>query len=247
MKEPLHPIELIERYFDNELTQEELDQFRSHLKENHGLQKLFDQEKLLISTVRFQAAQKDLKFLEEVEQSLRENKTIYFRKHWYYYAAAACVAFLAIVLVWNRWEKENPDTLFALHFKPHPNVFEPSLRTGANAGLRSQAFAAYEQGNYEQASHAFTELLQDDHNDDAGMILLLGNSNLMLGKTKEAIENFGSLLLRHNELQVEAKWYLSLCYLKSAQMSEAQRLLTEISETKTAYSGEATELLKKLE
>lgn len=246
MKEPLQHIELIERYCDNELTQEELDQFRSQLKEDHELQKLFDQEKLLISTVRFQAAQKDLKFLEEVEQSLRENKTIDFRKHWYYYAAAACVALLAIVLVWNRWEKENPDTLFASHFEPYPNVFEPSLRTAGNADLRSQAFAAYEQGNYEHAADAFRELLQNN-NDNAGMILLLGNSNLMLGKTKEATENFRSLLLRHNELQVEAKWYLSLSYLKSAEISEAQRLLTEIAATKTAYSDNATELLKKLE
>ena len=78
MKNLLPDIELIERYFDNNLSFEETDDLKNRLKNDLAFQKLFDHEKLLINTIRYQAAKKDLDFLKGIEKSFSEKSPSYF-------------------------------------------------------------------------------------------------------------------------------------------------------------------------
>jgi hypothetical protein len=243
MKHPLHDIELIERYFDNELTPSETDQLKDRLKNDFEFQKLFDQEKLLVNTIRVEAAKKDLQFLKEIENSLAGSQRSYIRRHWYYYAAAASISIIVLAL-WMPWGKENPAELYMAYFQPYPNVFEPTLRGESNLSLRAQAYQAYDQENFQRASEIFSQLVTEKP--DAGMLMLLGNSNLILGKTELAKKNFMQLIDQSEDLDAEGKWYLSLCHLKLGDVSAARSLLADIASSENPKKAEASELLEKL-
>lgn len=244
MKHPLHDIELIERYFDNALSADETIELKDRLKKDYEFQKLFNQEKILINTIRLQAARNDLAFLKELENSFGDKRPSYIRRHWYYYAAAACITLVALFL-WNPWGGPvTPGELYATYFQPHPNIFEPTLRGESDATLRARAFQSYEQGNYALASELFTRILQQEKN--AGMLMLLGNSNLALGNTALAKQNFIDLADDFDELDDGAKWYLSLCYLKTGDVPSAQKLLAEVAQAQTTYASKAKELLEKI-
>ena len=210
MNEPLHDIVLIERYFDNALSPEENVSLRDRLASDTSFRKLFDREKMLVQTIRYEAAKKNLDYLKDLEQSFGEKKVIPVRRVWYYYAAAACIALIALAL-WRPWAGENPEALYLAWFEPYPNI-EPTLRGEPAGTRRAEAFQAYEQGDYGRASVLFTELLGEKG--EPGMLLLLGNANLAQGKTAEAQQNFSRLLSEYEVLETEAKWYLGLSYLK---------------------------------
>ena len=84
-------------------------------------------------------------------------------------------------------------------------------------------------------------------NKDAAVLILLGNSNLMLGQAESAKKNFQDLIAEFDDLDVQGKWYLSLCYLKTGETTQVRNLLNEIAGTETSYAAKARELLKELE
>lgn len=245
MKESISNIEIIERYYDNALTEAEIVQLKERLKTDAELKKLFDQEKLLINTIRFKAAQSNLEFLKQVEKSIQDPASAgTFKMHWYHYAAAACVTLLVVAGIYLPFSKPSTDELFAETFDPYPNVFEPTLRSG-EVNERSEAFRAYEEGKYQRAVELFTKM--QTGNSDPGVLLLLGNANLALGKTEEAKQNFNDLITQYDDLDLQAKWFLSLCYLKNGETEQLRNLLKELGDTEISYATKAKELLKKVD
>ena len=243
MNLPLHDIELIERYFDNELTNQETTSLNDRLKSDHELKKLFEQEKLLVNTIRFNAAHNDLQFLKQLDKSIATENSSHIKKRWYYYAAAACVALFIGVRIFLPFS-QTPDELYSDYFAPYPNIFEPTLRGEGVTSLRTEAFQAYDQGNYQRAAALFNKLIKE--NKEPGLLMLLGNSNLMLGKTEEAEKNFNELVNDYDEFDIPAKWFLSLSYLKRGEKEKAINLLKELGSTEISYAAKAKELLKKV-
>lgn len=244
MKPPLHDIELIERYFDDTLSSEETRTFKDKLKMDLDFQRLFRHEKILIHTIRYQAARRDLDFLKEIESSIQnkaKERPLIPRS---YFAVAACVTLIVLAL-WAPWDNRSSERIFDSYFQPHPNIFEPTLRGEADNTLRSQAFQSYDEQDYERASSLFNELLKKEQ--DAGMLMLLGNSNLVLGRIPEAKANFTELIAHSNDLEVPAKWYLALCYLRTEDKSGATPLLKDVQVSQTPYASKARELLREIE
>lgn len=244
MKEPLHDIELIERYFDNALSPEETRDVAERLKRDYDFRKLFDREKLLVDMIRFEAARRDLQYLRNLEESFSGKKSSHLQYVYYYLAAAACIAAI-VLLVWMPAKDSRTQSLFAEYFQPHPNIFEPLLRNESDNSPRTRAFQAYEQENYQQAALLFTGLLTE--NEDAGMMMLLGNSNLILGNTEAAKQNFSGVIRISPGLRAGAKWYLALSHLKSGEPDSAKQLLLEVSATGTPYAERAEGLLAELQ
>ncbi len=243
MKNSIHDIDLIERYFENNMSDAEVGKVKERLENDSEFQKLFNREKLLINTIRYQAAQQDLNYLKQLERSLNQNKVTNFHRYWYYFAAAACVGLIALAVLIPSFNRGS-EPIFEAYFKPFPNIFEPNLRSNTEPTSRTLAFLAYDQGDYKRASALFAALIKEK--EDPGMLMLLGNSNLMLEKTKEAKENFMDLIVNYNDLDLEAKWYLGLCYLKTAEIEQARNVFTEISRSENSYSVKASEVLEKL-
>ena len=234
-------IDLIERFFDSALTDQETTILNDRLKNEPELKKLFDQESLLIKAIRFESAKNNLQYLRELEESInRRGKT-----SWYYYAAAASVALVVAAWFLIPMMNQSPGELYTAYFEPYPNTFQPTLRGDAPTDRRSEAFRAYDQENYQMAATLFNELLKEDK--DPGMLLLLGNANLVMDKNEEATRNFSALLTDFDEFDMQAKWFLSLCYLKTGEVEKAQKLLRELGNTEIHYATKAKELLKKVE
>ena len=139
----------------------------------------------------------------------------------------------------------EPQQLYAAYFQPHPNIFEPVLRGSSGGSIRSQAFQAYEQGDYQRAASLFNEITKT--NNEPGMLMLLGNANLIIGNTSDAKENFLTLIDQFDDLDVAAKWYLSLCEVKTGEVQAAVDLLKEIQNAESPYAVKARKLLNELE
>ena len=245
MKPTEQDITLVEKYFDAELSSDELRHFNSRVEHDEDFKALVQREKIIIGAIRNQGLIDNLLYLKSIEEKIQGDQSYPIAsgiKGWYYYAAAAVVALLvavAFLLPGN----ENNDELFAAYFTPYPNLVQPLMR-GNESTARPKAFKDYEQKNYQAAAEGFKELL--DTKEEPGVLLLLGNSNLMLGKSEEAQENFITLIKNYDEFDLQAKWFLSLSYLKSGDTENARKILKELGETEVSYASRAKELLEKV-
>jgi tetratricopeptide (TPR) repeat protein len=246
MKPTEHDITLMERYFDSDLSLDEMATFSARLQHDEIFRSLVEREKIIIGAIRSQGLMDNLHYLKSVEEKIQGNSAHHFTTHlkkWYYYAAAAVVTLLIVVKVLLP-AHQSTDALFAEYFKPYPNVFEPTVRGTDMATKRTEAFQAYEKKNYKQAALLFNELLATKK--ESEILFLLGNTNLMLGQVTEAKGNFVTLINDFDDMDLQAKWYLSLCYLKGGDRENARKILRELGETEISYASKAKELLEKV-
>lgn len=237
----------MEKYFDSELNVEEMAAFTARLQHDEIFRSLVEREKIIIGTIRNQGLLDNLHYLKSVEEKIQGNHAhpSFARvRTWYYYAAAAVVALLIAVKVLLPGQASS-DELFAEYFTPYPNVFEPTMRGMDMTTKRTEAFQAYEHKNYSRAAVLFNELLAVKK--ESEILFLLGNTNLMLGQVDEARENFVTLINDFDDMDLQAKWYLSLCYLKSDDRENARKMLRELGETEISYASKAKELLEKVD
>lgn len=251
MKPTEQDITLVERYFDAELSEAEIKIFQSRVAGDEMFRSLVEREKIIIGAIRSQGLIDTLHYLKSVEEKIQGNLSHSLTqrpKTWYYYAAAAVVTLLIAVTLLLP-SQQTSDELFADYFTPYGNIFEPTVR-GDKADSktdtkRSQAFHAYERKDYQQAEILFTELLHGKQEPE--ILFLLGNTNLMLDHTADAQKNFSTLIRDFDDLDLQAKWYLALSYLKSDDRENARKMLRELGETENSYASKAKELIEKLD
>lgn len=241
---------VLERYLDRSLTDEEAREVEKRLSEDPGFKELYLNEKLLVDGIHFSHLKTKLEQLRNLEAGLpplqtnATRRSVSWENYWKPLAAAAALAVLtATFLLWR--QPMDSSALYAMYFKPYPNVFEPAVRGTLEQNERAETFSAYEHGDYRQAAAGFRQMLKSK--EDPAILLLLGNANLMLGQPGEAKENFITLSKDFDELDLQAKWYLSLCYLKMAERDSARVLLEEIAGGDGSYKDKAKELLKKVD
>jgi hypothetical protein len=251
MDSHLHDISLIQSYLDRSLSDSEKEKLETRLKEEPLLKTMYIEQQQLISGIRYSHLKQKLEQLRTLDASLpaikheQEGKQVFLQRYWKPLAVAASIGIIAVTFIFlNR--TESPAELYAAYFEPYPNVFAPIQRGGDNVvDKRSTAFQAYESGDYAQAASLFTELLKEKK--EPGMLLLLGNANLILDNPKEARNNFITLINDYDEYDLQGKWYLGLSYLKEGDVKSAQLIMRELSNSEYSYAGKAKELLKKAE
>lgn len=247
MKPTENDITLVERYFDAELTGDETIQFNNRVAQDEAFKALVQREKIIIGAIRNQGLLDNLQYLKSIEEKIQGEQSqppASKIKSWYYYAAAAIITIVLAVRILLPTQPST-DELFASYFTPYQNIFEPTTRGEQLESKRVLAFQAYDQQNYEMAATLFSDVFQKEPASE--ILFLLGNSNLMLGKTQEAQENFVTLIKNFDDLDLQAKWYLSLCYIKNGEQENARKILSELGNTKSSYASKATELIKKLD
>lgn len=239
-------ITLIERFFDGELSEDEINTFRLRMEVDEKFKTLYQREKVIIGAIRNQGLLDNLQYLKSVEEKIQGDHTIHEDKprRWYYYAAAAAVSIL-LVVSFLLPSNDSHDELFATYFTAYPNLFEATMRGSSTSTKRTEAFQAYENKEYEKAVVLFEELIQEQ--DDPEVLLLLGNANLILGDVEKAKENLITLINEFDNLDIPAKWYLSLCYVKSGDKENARKLLSELGGRDISYAKRAKELLEKVD
>lgn len=240
-------IALVERYFDQELSDQEITSFNQRLESDSNFKALFDREKMLIHSIRYEGLRNDLGVLKQIEKRASQNNppTKSLRLDSWYFKAAAVIIIVVIAGRVLLPRQEDSEELFQNYFKPYPNTFEPTLRGSDDVTQRSEAFLAYEQHNYQKAVEGFNEILKNGN--EPAVLLLAGNANLALGNVEEAKNNFRILIKDFDDLDTQAKWFLSLCYLKEGDIDQAKMMLEELGGTEIFYADKAKELLKKVD
>ena len=247
-----YDITLVEKYFDNELTETEAVEFQKRIHSDDSFKQLVDQEKILLQGIRLDGLSKDLHYLKSVENNL-SGRSLPGQSRTMWYAMAAAITVLAIatvgILMFGR--QESAEELFAKYYdKPYLNIFEVTKR-GNEDTVPPEAYRAYDAGDYARAAELFNEMLKNkdqlDPKKTMGILMLLGNANLMLGRVEEAKQNFLTLIKDFDDLDIPAKWFLSLCYLRTGDVENARKVLKELGETEVTYADKAKELLEKVD
>lgn len=238
-------IDLVERYFDNDLSQDETTLLDERLKSDGEFRSMFERERALIRSIRAAGLSRDLQLLKEVERGISAGDEGHVaRLRPWYFAAAAAIALFVVATVWMFPQRETPDKLFNDYFTPVSNTFAPALRGDDVTPSQPEAFRYYDQGDYATAANLFGEMLV--HQTDPDVLLLSANANLAAGNTLVAEENLLTLIRDFDDYDTAAKWYLGLCYLKQGDVDKARTVLEELGRIEVFYTGQAKELLKKV-
>jgi hypothetical protein len=205
-------------------------------------------EKKLAAGIRYHFLKERLDQLRTLEKALpvveAESGATRMMVYWKPLAAAAALI-IAVTIIFLYTRSESTRELYARNFEPYPNVFEPTQRGNDDiSDKRASAFSMYEQGNYERAAALFSELLSEKKEPE--ILLLLGNANMVLDRDEEAKNNFLTLIRDFDGLDEQAKWFLSLCYLKSGEQAKAKMIWEELGDPKITYSDKAKRLLKEV-
>lgn len=140
----------------------------------------------------------------------------------------------------------NNQQIFEKYYQPYEVTINiRSADTELNSIL-TRAMQQYKQHNYHEALTLFKTVL--NKKDDMAASLYSGISYMEVEKYKKANQSFKTVIDNEKNLFVEqAKWYMSMCYIKMKENEKASALLKELEEESSFYRRDARKILKKLD
>jgi tetratricopeptide (TPR) repeat protein len=164
-----------------------------------------------------------------------------------YKIASVAAIFLVSFSLWMLFSaKESPDELFAEYYQPYQVIDGQTRSNTADANkLFKNAVKSYKKGDFKASALDFDNLLKLD-NSSPKMRLLFSITQIELQNYQEAIVGFTNIINANGDYVVEAKWYLSMSYLKTGEINKAKTLLEELAVTPGYYKNKAVELLDEL-
>ncbi len=247
-------IMLIERYLDGSLDGERMELVRKRLSADPAFNVLYKKEKFLEKGIHYSFLKTKLEQIKTVEKGLEirnseeaKGKSILL-SYWKPLAAAAGVLLVAASYFFFFQSGSVPvnEKLFTTYYEPFDSPGS-GLTRGQNDTVmtwKQKGYLAYDNGRYEEAISHFQNALKE--NDDPVVELCQGNAYLSIGQAERAELVFRNILDDHEDLVTQAKWYLSLSYLKQNKLERAKSTLWEISKSST-YGEKARKLLKELD
>lgn len=232
--------QLLERYFENQLSQEEEILFQNYLDTDASFAEEFAFQKSVKQAIT-------LNERAELKQQLQSFETPKTNKKWLSkWSVAASIIVAVGAGYWFMNQSPNNIELYEDYYQSYPNVVAPTVRGENSEDIKSEAFYEYDNGNYEKSLVLFSKIYETDKDDYALFYKAL--SQMELQKTTEAIATFKQFDLgKNNAFTPFVKWYLALAYLKENQKALAMPLLKSLSETQNPQQEMAQKLLKELE
>ena len=245
-------IELIEKYLEHRLSKEQELEFQARLQTEKAFHEHVEKIKLLIEGIRYSGSKSSIRSkIEQLASTLpdielgQKRQFKLTRTQFLKYAASFALILAFAWLSRDVLLKPDHEEIFSANFEPYLNTGNGMVRGSvADRSPEQLAYAAYDSENFADAVKQFDALLAK--NDDAAMRLYLGNSLLALGEVESAKQQFLTLLQNDAGLIIQAKWYLSLCYLKNGEIDQAQEILQELSQNGKSYRKMASKILKDL-
>lgn len=244
---------LLERYLERSLNEAEVRDLERRLAEEPTLRELYQNEKLLVNGIRYGHLKTQLEHLNDLETKLgavpgdeKPGRIINLRTYWKPLAAAASFLLIASwIFIFGPEKTPLNERLYIAYFEPFDSPGSGLTRSDNNLELtwKAKAYEAYDKDDYRQAVGLFENALQE--NEDPVVILCLGNAYLATGQPEKAEVMFSRILAQHQDLVTQAKWYLSLAYLRQNKLERSKAILWEISKSST-YGEKARKLLKEL-
>ncbi len=235
--------EWIDKYYLNELTVEELEEFEQLLQTDDELRKEFQFQNDL--SISIKSLEKD--GLKSKLQQHEKEKQIRKNSGWKKWLVAASIAVLIGVagISYFKLDSPNYDKLYAENYEAYPNTEFNITRGENNPSPEYHAFTAYESGNYKQAILLFSELKKS--NASEYLDFYLAQSFLANENHEKALSLFEEIIRNQEAFSGESYWFAALAALKLNKKTSAQKHLRYLVSSGGYKSGQAQELLKKLD
>ncbi len=194
------------------------------------------------------------KLKDFVEQAMQNKNTIQLtpvsdkpiKKLLYRVASIAAILVISFGLWMLFSQKTTTEGLFAEYYQPYQIIDGQTRSAGENVDqLFKDAVKSYKNNDFNESSLAFERLLEIDKS-SVKMRFLYSVTQIELQNYENAISGFNYIIETNGDFVIEAKWYLSMCYLKTGKVKEAKSLLIELSHTPGYYKNKSINLLNEL-
>lgn len=209
MNDPDYDIELIERYFDQDLTREETALVETRLQHDEGFKRLFEQERHLIGAIKFEGALRDLEYLKAIEKralfpglhyssnSASGSQSKLRRFIPYVLSAAASLLIIAVAIFYL--SPESPQRMASKYTEEHLIYLSTTMSEGSDS-LRL-GIAAYNSRDYDKAVRIFESIAHRETSLE--VIKNLGLTYLARGEYDKALHQF-QILSDRDDIYVNA-------------------------------------------
>jgi len=233
--------ELVNKYFEQRLSDEEKAVFESLLQNDSEFAKEVAYQKNVKKAITLNERETLKQALQSFENNKKENKNN--PKFWY--IAAVFLLFFG-GLAWFQFMQDSPEQLYQEYYQSYPNVVAPTVRGDNDRNIKSDAFYEYDSGNYQKALELFSKIYTDETLDYA--LFYQAMTLMELKRYDEAIAAFDQFKTSDdNAFSPFVNWYKALSYLKLNEKEKAIQLLKELSEKENPQQQMAKKLLAELE
>lgn len=245
--------EIIDRYLDGELSDEERATLEIELNTNLELRNELELQKEIKNALGETEIIGLREQLKEINHSyLADKKVISFTRRLIssrisQMAAASVIILLTITLFTDILKSEfsTNEKMFEQYYEKYEPLNVRAVAT-LNDEIYQNAVAAYNNEEYEQALHLFEKVLEADKGRMEANIMS-GVSNMELNKFQTASGSFNKVIDHNDNLFIEdAQWYLGFCYLKTENKDKAIEQFTEIAESSSSRSKKARKILRNI-
>ena len=163
------------------------------------------------------------------------------------YASLSAAALLGVfILIKTLLPSSDTEKLFNVYYKPFDAVSPVTRSINRNATDNyASAIESYKTGNYQKAAIGFAELLQQDQFVISSQFFL-GLSQLAINNYAQAINLLTATANNSGEYGKEARWYLGLAYLKTANNLKAKECFEYLASTGGFYKERSEKILRRL-
>jgi tetratricopeptide (TPR) repeat protein len=207
---------IIEKHLKGSLNAKEQEQFDTWIKEDVKFQ---NEVKLLtdLAAVTRKEEEAELKSrLGKVESKLENSGKRRIKR-----IALVILGVLLLLAAYfglQHQEKQNtPEGIYAANFEVYPNVYYPVTR--GNTDVMTQAFMAYERGDYKEAAVYLGERLETSSALELKFYQAM--SYAQMGNLPLAIRNLEDIRRFDSQYVDECYWYLGLMYMKQGNNAAA--------------------------
>jgi hypothetical protein len=236
--------ELIDKYFENTLSDAEKMAFENSLATNQEFREEFEFQNKAQKAIHLKERNELKLTLKQIEAKQTKSDLKIIKKTIWPFVAAAMILILGTVGLYHFYGSNSDNqTLYASYYQTYPNVVSPLVRGENSQSNTQEAFNAYEANNFEAASLLFHQIKDKEYARFYEAVCYLE-----LGKTEKAIVVFNQNTFTDEPIPFETyrKWYLALAYLKIDKKEAAKPLLLELIKTENSQKLQAEELLNKL-
>lgn len=257
--------ERIANYLYNDLSMEERAQFEKELLVNDELANEYYLQSEAIRYIETRVVLDEMRSdpnLEEAEKLVeahfaaekansfsnnKEDKPGISRMRSIYLAGAVAAAILALIAIGKLFLVDAHDSLYNNYYSPFDETSIINRGQNTDAGVSvSKGIKFYTMKEYEKSMQIFHEISITSP-DDPIVNFFLGLNYLALEQYEDASIQFETYIDSYDLFLPEAKWYLSLSYLKEKKDDQALIVLQELPDYSGKFGKNVRSLKRKIE
>jgi tetratricopeptide (TPR) repeat protein len=238
----------IEAYIQGDLNEKEVKAFEHALQQDQHLASEYQLRKDIEDALMDEDV---LELKDQMQDIIKEKETsplIWFKRKAVMGAlVGALVLSLGSLGYFAARSNQAPttDQVFEKYYQPYSVTITDRSASAELNSLLTTAMQKYKDREYTQALQLFQQVLEQ--RDDVAANLYSGISYMEIEKYKKASQSFDKVIQDNDNLYVDqAKWYMSMCYIRLGDIDHARNLLLTLSEQSDYYRDKATEVEKKL-